>query len=205
MFGLWIPLIIVIFCSSFTISVSAWHQEQRQRRYPRSLPATTMTSVTSGQSPSLSSLKGASELDTGSLPESFSSLQHQANSQPSTKSKDGRGLSVLHSLTDYATGGGSTPALSSNSHHNHHSHHQHHSFSDSPSSSFDWTKNGHDVPVFVSEALNGPHSTRVTSLLDRAIVRAPWNVLTAKLFRIVAIFFLESYLVQLFGVSLPLD
>ena len=43
------------------------------------------------------------------------------------------------------------------------------------------------------------------SLLDRAILQAPWNLLTAKLFRSVAVFFLESYLVQLFGVSLPLD
>jgi hypothetical protein len=74
----------------------------------------------------------------------------------------------------------------------------------SPITDFDWSRNGHDIPVFISELHNQPGFNRFSSLLDRAIVRAPWNVLTAKMFKLIAVFFLESYLVQLFGVSLPL-
>ena len=74
----------------------------------------------------------------------------------------------------------------------------------SSSVDFDWSRNQHDVPVFISELHNQPGYNRLSNLLDRAIVRAPWNLLTAKMFRLVAVFFLESYLVQLFGVSLPI-
>lgn len=74
----------------------------------------------------------------------------------------------------------------------------------SPNVDFDWSRNGHDIPMFISELNNQAGLSRFSSLLDRAIVRAPWNVLTAKMFRLVVVFFLESYLVQLFGVSLPL-
>lgn len=70
---------------------------------------------------------------------------------------------------------------------------------------FDWSRNQHDVPVFISDLHNEPGNNRLSTLWDRAIVRAPWNLLTAKMFRLVAVFFLESYLVQLFGVSQPIE
>lgn len=68
------------------------------------------------------------------------------------------------------------------------------------SSDFDWSQNGHNVPMFVSE-LSQLGGGRFMSLIDRAIVRAPWNFLVAKLFRLVSVFFVDSYLVQLFGVK----
>lgn len=66
---------------------------------------------------------------------------------------------------------------------------------------FNWAQNGHDVPQFVAELNN---NGRITGLLDRAIIRAPWNILAAKLFKDISVFFIESYLVQLFGVPLPI-
>lgn len=193
-------VILTILLSLHLLSTSDGHGMEGRRggRSPRSLPATRPPGDhVTAQSPSLSqSEKGSSLLS------SSSSLS--SNGQySSAKSKEGRGLSILH--TGSSSGSSlMSPDYSASSHSNNHPHH--HSFNDasvpSSSSSFDWTKNGHDVPVFVSEALNGPN--KVASLLDRAIVRAPWNVLTAKLFRVVAIFFLESYLVQLFGVTLPI-
>ena len=202
---------MMIFCCFLSTSVSsAGHgivQLRKLRRYPRGLPGMSAArGLVTDLSPSLSSTEAAVVAAAGSSSSlSLSSISDGSSHSSSSKSKDGRGLSVLHSLSDYPA-----PASAGASLHGNNNHHQHHhSFNDasgpSSSSSFDWTKNGHDVPVFVSEALNEPHNMRVSSLLDRAIVRAPWNVLTAKLFRIVAIFFLESYLVQLFGVSLPLD
>ena len=71
-----------------------------------------------------------------------------------------------------------------------------------PFSDFKWSQNKHDVPQFISELHNNGH--RHQSLLDKAIVRAEWNVLAAKLFRVVSVFFIESYLIQLFGVTFPL-
>ena len=109
--------------------------------------------------------------------------------------KSGRGLSVLSSLHGSYPEDSHYPATSLSSHNHHQSH--------GSGSTFDWTKNGHDVPQFISDANNS--NQRINSLIDRAVVRAPWNLLTAKLFRLVAVFFLESYLVQLFGVSLPID
>lgn len=61
---------------------------------------------------------------------------------------------------------------------------------------------GHpDLPMFISDMNN---NFRGASLIDRAIVRAPWNNLAAKMFKDLATFFLDSYLVQLFGVTLPI-
>lgn len=68
---------------------------------------------------------------------------------------------------------------------------------------FSWSQNQHNVPQFVHDAAQ-PTSDRFMSLLDKSIVRAPWHVLAAKMVRVVSVFFLESYLVQLFGVTLPL-
>ena len=74
----------------------------------------------------------------------------------------------------------------------------------SPPVDFEWSKNQHDVPTFISELNNQPGFNRLSSLIDRAIVRAPWNVLMAKLVKLVTVFFVESYLVQLFGVDTPI-
>lgn len=61
---------------------------------------------------------------------------------------------------------------------------------------------GHpDLPMIISDLNN---NFRGASLIDRAITRAPWNSLAAKLFKDLATFFLDSYLVQLFGVQLPI-
>lgn len=127
----------------------------------------------------------------------------------------GRGLPVLHTQI--------------NDRNHHHNLNHHNVFADGlpppPAPQFDWHASGNSVPSFVNEALTegqagkpmapaaAPMATPGSglgigggggSLLDRAIVRAPWNVLTAKMFRLLAVFFLESYLVQLFGVELPL-
>lgn len=58
-----------------------------------------------------------------------------------------------------------------------------------------------NIPMIIADINN---NIRGASLIDRAITRAPWNSLAAKLFKDLATFFLDSYLVQLFGVALPI-
>jgi hypothetical protein len=173
--------------------VERHHQLLWRRRFPRSIPVTTAipafdhvtaeTRVEASPRSLLSSLRAAA-----------------AEKQESSPTKDARGLSVLHS-DQYP-----------HPNHNHHNLLNHFNpFQESnnnnnqQASSFDYPKDRPDIPVIVSEALTNGNNRIAGSLVDRAVVRAPWNVLTAKLFRLVAVFFLESYLVQLFGVSLPID
>lgn len=70
-----------------------------------------------------------------------------------------------------------------------------------PGSNMDQSMDQPSVPSIIAEINN---NVRGASLFDRAIIRAPWNNLAAKMFKDLATFFLDSYLVQLFGVALPI-